>query len=178
MAVLVPALLLIGLVTAAVIAWRSRHAGGDVATAATLRSAALVAAVVSVLILTMWPAAEGVESSRNVNLIPFRDVLLATRDRAAWSGALADVAGNVAVFIPLGMALTARFRGFGAARVVGVVVALSVGIEAVQATLGTGRATDVTDVLMNGLGALVGYHAWRALSPDDRAAGESASRLH
>jgi VanZ family protein len=72
---------------------------------------------------------------------------------------LSDVLGNVALFLPLGVAvagsLGARPPAARLAGAVGVGLLLSVAIEAIQ-LLVPGRATDVDDVIFNGVGALSG----------------------
>lgn len=71
---------------------------------------------------------------------------------------LADAALNVALFLPLGILLSARERGVFAALAVGI--ALSLGIETIQFFI-PGRDASVGDVLFNGTGAVLG----RALAP-------------
>jgi len=72
---------------------------------------------------------------------------------------LSDVLGNVLLFAPLGLAVAGALGSRGpAARLAGaagVGLLLSVAIEAIQ-LLVPGRATDVDDVIFNGLGALSG----------------------
>lgn len=74
---------------------------------------------------------------------------------------LTDVLGNVALFMPLGLAVAGALGGAGRSAALrlawaaGLGAGLSVAIEGLQ-LLVPGRATDVDDVIFNVLGALVG----------------------
>lgn len=75
---------------------------------------------------------------------------------------LADVVGNILLFVPLGLTVAGVLsRASAPVRLVaagGAGVALSALIEVVQLYI-PGRATDVDDVIFNGLGAVVGAAA-------------------
>lgn len=71
---------------------------------------------------------------------------------------LADFLGNILLFVPLGLALAAL--GWSWWRVALAGTLLSVGIEALQVFVVTGRDASIGDVLGNGLGALAGALAW------------------
>jgi glycopeptide antibiotics resistance protein len=102
-----------------------------------------------------------------INLVPLREhtqavvcVLNDCPDAARSARFLViDVAGNVAVFVPIGLALAGALgHTLGRGRlwlVVALCMALSIGIELVQLTIPS-RATDVDDVLFNTIGAAVG----------------------
>ena len=95
---------------------------------------------------------------------PFKDLLIAIPE--GWSAihlALADLLGNVALFVPLGAAIALRWPGLREARVVLVAVALSAAIELVQGITATGRMAQLTDVLMDALGAWLGWLIARRL---------------
>jgi len=70
-----------------------------------------------------------------------------------------DVAGNVVVFVPIGLALAGALAGLSNRRrlwmAVALCAALSIGIELFQLTIPS-RATDVDDVLFNTVGAALG----------------------
>jgi glycopeptide antibiotics resistance protein len=81
---------------------------------------------------------------------------------------IANILGNVLLFVPLGALFTAITRRYGSP--VFVVVAaslLSVSIEAIQyaeRSVPIGRTVDIDDVLWNTLGAYVGFailRMWR-----------------
>jgi glycopeptide antibiotics resistance protein len=102
-----------------------------------------------------------------INLVPLRDhaqavvCLLNDCPDAARSARFlfVDVVGNVAVFIPIGLALSGALGGTLDRRrlwlTVALCMALSIGIELVQLTIPS-RATDVDDVLFNTIGAALG----------------------
>ena len=64
--------------------------------------------------------------------------------------------GNLAWFVPLGLLLPPARRRWNFAETLLLGLLLSAGIEALQWLLGTG-VTDVDDVMINGLGAALGY---------------------
>jgi glycopeptide antibiotics resistance protein len=74
--------------------------------------------------------------------------------------------GNIAAFVPLGLLLPLAFKLRWPIVTVGLVaLALSVGIELGQATISEWlgyayRSTDIDDVILNVLGALVGATAF------------------
>ncbi|MFP3940470.1 MAG: VanZ family protein, partial [Thermoanaerobaculia bacterium] len=133
-----------------------------------LWGALLFLAVAAVLGVTLRPEEDARDAART-NLIPLEhhgraldalrhDPRRADRDLIVYYLA-SNVLGNVLLFVPVGLATAglARERR-AAARLAGAVlagVALSTAVELLQ-LLVPGRATDVDDVLFNGLGALVG----------------------
>ena len=94
------------------------------------------------------------------NLTPFRSIC---RDwHAGGHGLLVNIEGNVVAFLPLGVLVPLiRRRPTRAWHVALLGAALSLTIEVLQ--LASGRRTaDVDDILLNTLGALVGYALVRA----------------
>jgi glycopeptide antibiotics resistance protein len=94
------------------------------------------------------------------NLRPFYAIV---RDcRAGGRDFAVNIAGNVAAFIPLGFLLPLAWRRPVRAWQVALLAAvLSAAIEAAQYASARGVA-DVDDVLLNTLGGLLGYAAFRA----------------
>jgi glycopeptide antibiotics resistance protein len=95
--------------------------------------------------------------------MPFEDLIRAwpfDRSRAVILGQMAQ---NVVLFVPFGMALVLRERRAPLWRVALVSAAFSTGIEAIQGSAGNGRAADITDVLMNTLGGACGWALGRGL---------------
>ena len=71
-----------------------------------------------------------------------------------------NLLGNVALFIPMGLMLPLVSRRFRSIRSFVVVAAISIGIEVVQLAerlLGTIRSVDIDDVILNLIGACIGY---------------------
>ena len=99
-----------------------------------------------------------------VNVVPARTIVGIYRDYhklVIW-----ELFGNVAMFVPLGLLLpllSSRFRRF--ATTVAVGLSVSVGIELVQLamllTVIARRSVDIDDVMLNVLGACLGYLIWR-----------------
>ena len=98
------------------------------------------------------------------NLVPFRDLARAI-DGRPWGlqPAAAGVAANVAVFVPWGLFFALRFRRTRWWRFLGLTLAISAAIEVWQAISATGRSSDVTDIVTNTAGGLIGYTTARGL---------------
>lgn len=149
---------------------RSRRMPMRDAIAATLPDVALglTAALILVLTLRPGPAFEGDRTT--INVIPFHEQYLDWTQRTGPAAAVAEVIGNVAVFVPLGMATAWRFGGLRARQAVIGFVAFSLAIEAAQLLFGQRRTADITDLLLNTSGAMLGFGFGaqrRPVSPPD-----------
>jgi glycopeptide antibiotics resistance protein len=127
-----------------------------------------LAAVLYLLFLRRW---EGFSTDRywqrvagRLNLIPFASFrcffTVARRGVAGWWQAAANLAGNVALFMPMGIflphfwPLVRKFGRFALAAAVEVIA-----LETIQllTLLGAG---DIDDVLLNLMGMLLGFALW------------------
>ncbi|MDO4271236.1 MAG: VanZ family protein [Eubacteriales bacterium] len=92
-----------------------------------------------------------------LELVPFADIAKVLTDPGSPGlGVFANLAGNVLLFLPLGLLLPLFWRYFQrAGRTVLCGLALSVSIELIQ--LVSGGVTSVDDVLLNTLGAALGF---------------------
>ncbi|HVT77739.1 MAG TPA: VanZ family protein [Acidimicrobiales bacterium] len=107
---------------------------------------------------------------RVLDLNPFGDLRVA----AHTTGRFRDlVVANVALFVPLGVALAWRGKRF--VRAVGFALAVSVACETLQYVSAHGRVAQTTDVITNVAGAVVGWcvfvaltGGWGPLSPSAR----------
>ena len=99
------------------------------------------------------------QRGRSVEFVPFAQF----RDAQTWFGPLFDALGNLAFFVPLGVLLYILLEGRARAVLVVVIVgaAISAVIETLQYVLALGHS-DVTDLLFNTTGALVGALIARA----------------
>jgi glycopeptide antibiotics resistance protein len=95
-------------------------------------------------------------------LVPLWNLVVNLRDGHRVPATLAGAAGNLALFLPLGFLLpllAPRLDRFW--RTVGIGFALSAAIELSQVAFPGVRRADVNDLLMNTLGAALGFLAWR-----------------
>lgn len=120
--------------------------------------------VALLLILTLLPQS----SRRDINLVPLEGTARVARavleapaptQHPAFRYFLIQVGGNVLAFLPIGASLAILMGGGGARKallkVLAISALLSLSIELVQLALPT-RATDVDDLILNTLGALLG----------------------
>ena len=128
---------------------------GDAAPSATAATLALAGAVALIVVVTLWPMPDDVT---HLNLIPFATFLDAWNSRREVVVETVNIVGNVALFVPVGFLAPLASRAIRSSVAVAAVgSALSVGIELAQLLMASGRTADITDVLLNTLGALVGY---------------------
>lgn len=102
------------------------------------------------------------QRGRSVEWVPFAQL----GDAQTWFGPVFDALGNLAFFVPLGVLLYILLEGRARAVLVVVIVgaAISAVIETLQYVLALGHS-DVTDLLFNTAGALVGALIARACGP-------------
>ncbi len=97
---------------------------------------------------------------RELQLVPLQTTLSALQ-AGAWPF-IYHVGGNLVWFVPLGVFIQLRFPDRSPLRALGLGALLSAALEALQFALSTGM-TDIDDVLLNALGALLGACAVRIL---------------
>lgn len=86
--------------------------------------------------------------SRSINLMPFNDIINGYFNKM-------DVIGNIILFIPLGIYLSMYFKNTRSYRIILRIVLVSLMFEVTQFIFGIG-ASDITDLITNGLGGVVG----------------------
>jgi glycopeptide antibiotics resistance protein len=118
---------------------------------------AWVAVVFAALALAAFTLVPG-HGRRTTNFVPLHSILRELHSANAVVVFL-NIAGNVLVMMPLGIALVLATR-WSVRTLTAIGLAVSVVIEALQWTVVAGRATDIDDVLLNtagmALGALLG----------------------
>ncbi|MET3558600.1 glycopeptide antibiotics resistance protein [Streptococcus rupicaprae] len=87
---------------------------------------------------------------RSLNLTPFAQ-------SQNWDGSLhiKEIVANVLVFMPFGLLIRRHQPGWSVERILGLGLGLSLLLESLQYLLATG-ASDITDLLTNGFGVLMG----------------------
>jgi glycopeptide antibiotics resistance protein len=138
----------------------------------TARDAALVTSAAVILVLTLLASAADPTGILEPapRLIPFQDLRDALDGAGDLRLAIAEVVGNVLIFIPIGMALRWRFPSLGVLQTAGITLVFSVGIEVIQALTGNGRWPESTDVITNTFGGLIGAALIRGGSEPERQA--------
>ena len=86
---------------------------------------------------------------RSYNLIPYFDLIVKGHVNAL------DLYGNILLFIPFGVYLSYHEENRNMFRSVLIILFVSIGFELIQFVFGIG-ATDVTDVINNTLGGVIG----------------------
>jgi VanZ family protein len=128
----------------------------------------LAASILSMLILTLLPS---IGAPRTVNLVPFEELRHAVGDFG-----VSQLLGNALLFVPGGFLAPLRWPRIDSP--IGILVAataFSLAIELLQFILPTGRQSSVTDIVMNGTGALAGYALMVAIRGSVRFSGSRGS---
>jgi VanZ family protein len=136
----------------------------------------LLSSLTSIWLFTQHNPYQG--TGRVVDLNPFGDLQVA----AQTNGRFRDlVVANVALFVPLGIALA--WRGTRFVRALGFAFVVSVAAEVLQYVSNHGRVAQTADVVTNVAGALIGWAifvaltgGWGPLSKADDASDAVAPR--
>ena len=147
MLVAVAAVLLVARISAA-------RGGARVALKATMW-AMLVATTGVILVATIGFSVGDSEPGSRVNLHPFVEIRRGLRSSS--DAVMANLYGNIAMFVPIGLLLVWLWTSPLIARIIMATIAgagLSLIIELIQLTLR--RVADIDDVILNGSGALLG----------------------
>ena len=118
--------------------------------------AMLAATVGVILVATIGFSVGDAEAGSRVNLHPLVEIRRGLKSSAS-DMAMANVYGNIAMFVPLGVLLVWLWTSPLIARIIMATLAgagLSLIIELIQLTLR--RVADIDDVILNGSGALLG----------------------
>ncbi|WUH93028.1 VanZ family protein [Streptomyces sp. NBC_00433] len=135
-----------------------RTLGPTLARAAVLAVAivCMVAFAVALAKVTLVPSPAS-DALIHTNLRPGASIR-AYLDQPAMRDTIKQIGGNVLLGVPFGILLPMLFpRARGLLRVAVVTALVMVLIEAAQGALVEGRAFDIDDVILNTLGALIGY---------------------
>lgn len=122
--------------------------------------------LVGVLFVTMMPIAVNIFGSisillrgfQSMSMWPFDDLI---RGR---SHALEQILLNILMMIPMGLMLPLIYKT-KFMKTVGIVFLCSLSIELIQPYLMAGRASDITDIITNTSGGVIGYQIYIILRP-------------
>ncbi|MBM6750016.1 VanZ family protein [Mediterraneibacter glycyrrhizinilyticus] len=93
---------------------------------------------------------QSIDRIRGINLIPFAGSVVANGEID-----MDEIINNALIFVPFGIYLSTLFPKWKAVKKELVILGFSILIEVLQYILSVG-ATDVTDIIMNGVGAGIG----------------------
>jgi glycopeptide antibiotics resistance protein len=159
---------------------RSRTASRRLAIASAAVDVALVLSLVAIGVAGLRPGIGLPGGFEQWNFVPFRDLARAI-DGRPWglATAVVGVVGNLVLFVPWGFIFALRFPSRSWRTLLVVTLVMAVGVELWQAVTATGRSSDVTDIVVNTTGGLIGYGlgrvAVRASARQRSSASASAS---
>lgn len=105
--------------------------------------------------------------NRNVNLIPFRELL-----SGKGKPDIAEIILNIVIFIPLGIYAGVLWKAWGTGKKVFVFFLVSLLLEGLQFILGVG-AFDSTDIITNTLGGIAGLMIYTAIEKVSNNSGKA-----
>lgn len=146
------------------IAWRSRTRSWRDATLPVMRVLSIPLTLMVLLVFALRPGDILPGDSYAINLEPFRDLRTSLESGHLVNIAILNLAGNAAMFLPFGAVVAFVFPRSGILALLVVALAISVAIEVAQTMPTVARSSDITDAIMNTLGALLGFVIVRAAS--------------
>jgi glycopeptide antibiotics resistance protein len=155
---------------------RSRTASRQVAVASAAVDVALVLSLIAIGVAGLRPGIGLPGGFEQWNFVPFRDLARAI-DGRPWglAEAVVGVVGNLVLFVPWGFLCALRFPSRTWRTLLVLTLLMAVGVELWQAVTATGRSSDVTDIVVNTAGGLIGYGLLRVAARASARQRSSAS---
>ncbi|WP_241243033.1 VanZ family protein [Paenibacillus whitsoniae] len=102
---------------------------------------------------------------RSINLIPFNSIgeYIFSSSMTIKNFAFSNVVGNILIFIPLGTYLLLFKENKRVTTNLLIIFFVSLSVEIIQGLLGIG-ASDIDDIILNGLGGLIGILGYKLLA--------------
>ena len=107
------------------------------------------------------------------NFVPFKTILPYLLGRNGRVIAFFELAGNIGLLVPIGFIVGFVCRRMTWPKALAVAVAYGLAIEGMQVLLRVG-IFDIDDVILNGLGVIIGYGVYRLLARWVRALAKAA----
>jgi glycopeptide antibiotics resistance protein len=102
------------------------------------------------------------------NLIPFKTILPYLLGKRGFLIGALNIVGNIVLLVPIGFLVPFVFRNMTWKKSLALAVATGLSIEGMQEILHVG-IFDIDDVILNGLGVMVGYWAFMILAKKQRS---------
>jgi glycopeptide antibiotics resistance protein len=93
------------------------------------------------------------------NLLPFSTILPYLLGKKGWMIAVINLAGNIVLLVPIGFLVPFVYRKMTWKKSLALAVAAGFALEGMQAVFRVG-IFDIDDVILNGLGVMIGYWAF------------------
>jgi glycopeptide antibiotics resistance protein len=101
----------------------------------------------------------GSDANGNANFVPFKSIVEYVSGQWGILGFVVNLVGNIVILIPFGFLLVLTFRNISWKKTLAVAIALPLLIEIVQLLTHMG-IFDIDDVILNGLGIMLGFWAF------------------
>ncbi|SHF16874.1 VanZ family protein [Alkalibacter saccharofermentans] len=141
---------------------------GDERTKIIFADALLLLTVAGIFLVTLVPLGYRSGAERMISLVPLSEIYDMLFQRESIEVFIWNVGINLMLFVPFGFFLSLRtdykYREVSPLRVAAIGLMLSFFIETFQFVFPMGRMADIDDLIVNTLGAYLGYVLWRKLS--------------
>lgn len=105
----------------------------------------------------------GGQQTGPANLVPFKSILPYLLGERGFIIAIINLVGNIVLLVPVGFLVPCIYRNMTWKKCLLIAVATGLAIEGMQEVLHVG-IFDIDDVILNGLGVVVGYRAYMFLA--------------
>ena len=115
----------------------------------------------------------GTESGRPANFVPFKTILWYLLGRNGLLIGGINIVGNIVLLVPVGLLLPFVIRDLTWKKSLAIATASGLALEILQAAFRVG-IFDIDDVILNGLGVMIGYWVFALIRGHGRASMPSS----
>jgi glycopeptide antibiotics resistance protein len=105
----------------------------------------------------------GTESGRPPNFVPFKSIFFYLFGNQGWMIVGLNIGGNIALLVPVGFLVPLIYKEMNWKKSLVLAVAVGLAFEVTQVVLQVG-IFDIDDVILNGLGVMIGYWVFKILA--------------
>lgn len=123
--------------------------------------------ILAIMLVTVFPQYYGTGIPRVINYVPFVGMYDIMFNSVDFSVPIRNLGLNILLFIPFGFFLSFKKQSSSKKLILNVIIKgllLSLFIEVVQFSFPMGRSSDIDDLILNTVGAFLGYIIWRLFS--------------
>ncbi|SFC29863.1 Glycopeptide antibiotics resistance protein [Alkalibacterium subtropicum] len=123
--------------------------------------------IIGILLVTVYPRYYGTEIPTIINIVPFTgmyDIMFHSVDITV---PIRNLGLNILLFVPFGFFLSQKISSLQKKVRLNLILAgllFSLFIEVVQFSIPMGRSADIDDLILNTVGAFLGYIIWKILN--------------
>ncbi|XQY92313.1 VanZ family protein [Metabacillus sp. HB246100] len=120
--------------------------------------------IIGILLVTVYPRYYGTEIPIIINLVPFIGMYNIMFHSVDITVPIRNLGLNILLFVPFGFFLSLKISSLQKKIILKVILTgflFSLFIEVVQFSIPMGRSADIDDLILNTIGAFLGYIIWK-----------------